>query len=457
MPAIGLPGTPGGSALAPMGTGTGSSTPEIKVVKYEIPTELTNFTNHLTEILRVNNSINSIDTVAGAMTGIDNVLAKVNVIEKVSNSVDNIDILATMKDTMVTLKDNLQVLKDTLDQIPLLTEIKNKKEVLDVIYAFRESFVNCSEDEEIFRTLYNNLDQIKGVYADISNIDIVYKHLLAIEIVARGIKILEVFTANLETYKSLLGMKDDLKVIVANMADVTKAIEIYKDLPNKIAEFKSDLENTIAQANKAIEDKANDMLGQIAHALLPLENALMKMQVDMSNFKLDVNTKLTEMANSFSEKLLALKTEKDKELETIKAEMLHIKETYIGHQIVNNVTTTNTETTNVTKDVKATTKNEVIANTTATNTTTATTNNEVTENTTATNTTTATTKNDVTSNTTNTTTATTKNDVTNNVSETKTTTATVNGDIKADIVANVTGKGETTPTPSEDEGNGAEI
>lgn len=439
MPAIGLPGTPGGSALAPMGTGTGSNTPEIKVVKYEIPTELTNFTNHLTEILRVNNSINSIDTVAGAMTSIDNVLAKVNVIEKVSNSTDNIDTLATMKDTMVTLKDNLQVLKDTLDQIPLLQEIKNKKEVLDVIYAFRESFVNCSEDEEIFRTLYNNLDQIKGVYADISNIDIVYKHLLAIEIVARGIKILEVFTTNLETYKSLLEMKDDLKVIVANMADVTKAIEVYKDLPNKIAEFKSDLENTIAQANKAIEDKANDILGQIAHALLPLENALMKMQVDMSNFKLDVNTKLTEMANSFSEKLLALKTEKDKELEAIKAEMLHIKETYIGHQIVNNVTTTNTETTNVTKDVKATTKNEV------------------TENTTATNTTTATTKNDVTSNTTNTTTATTKNDVTNNVTETKTTTATVNGDIKADIVANVTGKGGTTPTPSEDEGNGAEI
>jgi hypothetical protein len=457
MPAIGLPGTPGGSVLAPIGTGTGSSTPEIKVVKYEIPTELTNFTNHLTEILRVNNSINSIDTVAGAMTSIDNVLAKVNVIEKVSNSVDNIDTLATMKDTMVTLKDNLQVLKDTLDQIPLLQEIKNKKEVLDVIYAFRESFVNCSEDEEIFRTLYNNLDQIKGVYADISNIDIVYKHLLAIEIVARGIKILEVFTANLETYKSLLEMKDDLKVIVANMADVVKAIEVYKDLPNKIAEFKSDLENTIAQANKAIEDKANDMLGQIAHALLPLENALMKMQVDMSNFKLDVNTKLTEMANSFSEKLLALKTEKDKELEAIKAEMLHIKETYIGHQIINNVTTTNTETTNVTKDVKATTKNEVTANTTATNTTTATTKNEVTENTTATNTTTATTKNDVTSNTTNTTTATTKNDVTNNVTETKTTTATVNGDIKADIVANVTGKGGTTPTPSEDEGNGAEI
>lgn len=403
MPAIGLPGTPGGSVLAPMGTGSGSSTPEIKVVKYEIPTELTNFTNHLTEILRVNNSINSIDTVAGAMTSIDNVLAKVNVIEKVSNSVDNIDTLATMKDTMVTLKDNLQVLKDTLDQIPLLTEIKNKKEVLDVIYAFRESFVNCSEDEEIFRTLYNNLDQIKGVYADISNIDIVYKHLLAIEIVARGIKILEVFTANLETYKSLLEMKDDLKVIVANMADVTKAIEVYKDLPNKIAEFKSDLENTIAQANKAIEDKANDMLGQIAHALLPLENALMKMQVDMSNFKLDVNTKLTEMANSFSEKLLALKAEKDKELEAIKAEMLHIKETYIGHQIVNTITTTNTETTNVTKDVKAT--------------------------------------------------------ATNTITETKNTTATINGDIKADIVANVTGKGGTTstPTPGEDEGNGAEI
>ena len=243
--------------------------------------------------------------------------------------------------------------------------------------------------------MYNNLDQIKGVYADISNIDIVYKHLLAIEIVARGIKILEVFTANLETYKSLLEMKDDLKVIVANMADVTKAIEVYKDLPNKIAEFKSDLENT----------KANDMLGQIAHALLPLENALMKMQVDMSNFKLDVNTKLTEMANSFSEKLLALKAEKDKELEAIKAEMLHIKETYIGHQIVNTITTTNTETTNVTKDVKAT----------ATNTTT----------------------------------------------ETKNTTATINGDIKADIVANVTGKGGTTPaptpTPGEDEGNGAEI
>lgn len=406
MPAIGLPGTPGGSVLAPIGTGSGSSTPEIKVVKYEIPTELTNFTNHLTEILRVNNSINSIDTVAGAMTSIDNVLAKVNVIEKVSNSVDNIDTLATMKDTMVTLKDNLQVLKDTLDQIPLLQEIKNKKEVLDVIYAFRESFVNCSEDEEIFRTLYNNLDQIKGVYADISNIDIVYKHLLAIEIVARGIKILEVFTANLETYKSLLEMKDDLKVIVANMADVTKAIEVYKDLPNKIAEFKSDLENTIAQANKAIEDKANDMLGQIAHALLPLENALMKMQVDMSNFKLDVNAKLTEMANSFSEKLLALKAEKDKELEAIKAEMLHIKETYIGHQIVNTITTTNTETTNVTKDVKATTKS----------------------------------------------------DVTNNITETKNTTATINGDIKADIVANITGKGGTTPAPAPDEdGNGAEI
>ena len=302
-----------------------------------------------------------------------------------------------------------------------------------------------------------------------------YKHLLAIEIVARGIKILEVFTANLETYKSLLEMKDDLKVIVANMADVTKAIEVYKDLPNKIAEFKNDLENTIAQANKAIEDKANDMLGQIAHALLPLENALMKMQVDIAGFKLDVNTKLTEIENSFSEKLLVLKTEKDKELEAIKAEMLHIKETYIGHQIVNTITTTNTETTNVTKDVKATTKNEVTANTTATNTTTATTKNEVTENTTATNTTTATTKNevtanttatntttattknDVTSNTTNTTTATTKNDVTNNVTETKTTTATVNGDIKADIVANVTGQGGTTPTPSEDEGNGAEI
>ena len=149
------------------------------------------------------------------------------------------------------------------------------------------------------------------------------------------------------------------------------------------------------------------MLGQIAHALLPLENALMKMQVDMSNFKLDVNTKLTEMANSFSEKLLALKTEKDKELEAIKAEMLHIKETYIGHQIVNTITTTNTETTNVTKDVKATTKS----------------------------------------------------DVTNNVTETKNTTATINGDIKADIVANVTGKGGTTPapTPGEDEGNGAEI
>lgn len=402
MPAIGLPGTPGGSVMAPMGPGTGSNTPEIKVVKYEIPTELTNFTNHLTEILRVNNSINSIDTVAGAMTSIDNVLAKVNVIEKVSNSVDNIDTLATMKDTMVTLKDNLQVLKDTLDQIPLLTEIKNKKEVLDVIYAFRESFVNCSEDEEIFRTLYNNLDQIKGVYADISNIDIVYKHLLAIEIVARGIKILEVFTANLETYKSLLEMKDDLKVIVANMADVNKAIEVYKDLPNKIAEFKSDLENTIAQANKAIEDKANDMLGQIAHALLPLENALMKMQVDIAGFKLEVNIKLTEIENSFSEKLATLKAEKDKEIEAIKAEMLHIKETYIGHQIVNTITTTNTETTNVTKDVKAT--------------------------------------------------------ATNTITETKNTTATINGDIKADIVANVTGKGGTTPAPTPDEdGNGADI
>lgn len=417
MPAIGLPGTPGGAAMSPMGVGSGSTEPEVKVVKYEIPEELEQFTNHLNEIVRVNNSINSIDTVAGAMTSIDNVLAKVNVIEKVSNSVDNIDTVATMKDTMVTLKDNLQVLKDTLDQIPLLQEIKNKKEVLDVIYAFRESFVNCSEDEEIFRTLYNNLDQIKGVYADISNIDIVYKHLLAIEIVARGIKILEVFTANLETYKSLLEMKDDLKVIVANMADVAKAIEVYKDLPNKIAEFKSDLENTIAQANKAIEDKANDMLGQIVHALLPLENALMKMQVDMSNFKLDVNTKLTEMANSFSEKLATLKAEKDKELEAIKAEMLHIKETYIGHQIVNTITTTNTETTNVTKDVKATA--------------------------------------------TNTTTATIKNDVANTITETKNTTATINGDIKADIVANVTSKGGATPTPTptphEDEGNGAEI
>lgn len=422
MPAIGLPSSPGGAAMSPMGVGSGFTEPEVKVVKYEIPEELKQFTNHLNEILRVNNSINSVDTVAGAMTSIDNVLAKVNVIEKVSNSVDNIDTVATMKDTMVTLKDNLQVLKDTLEQIPLLTEIKNKKEVLDVIYAFRESFVNCSEDEEIFKTLYNNLDQIKGVYADISNIDIVYKHLLAIEIVARGIKILEVFTANLETYKSLLEMKDDLKVIVANMADVTKAIEIYKNLPTRLVQFKSELENSIAQANKAIEDKANDMLGQIAHALLPLENALMKMRVDIADFKVDINNKINELGDSFDAKLLALKTEKDKELEVIKNEMLHIKETYIGHQIVNTVTTTNTETTNVTKDVKATT------NTTATNTTT----------------------------------ATVKNDVANTITETKNTTATINGDIKADIVANITGKGGSTPAPtptpgSENEGNGAEI
>ena len=127
------------------------------------------------------------------------------------------------------------------------------------------------------------------------------------------------------------------------------------------------------------------------------------MQVYMSNFKLDVNTNLTALANSFSEKLATLKAEKDKELEAIKAEMLHIKETYVGHQIVNTITTTNTETTNVTKDVKAT--------------------------------------------------------ATNTITETKNTTATINGDIKADIVANVTGKGGTTPTPTpgEDEGNGAEI
>ena len=406
MPAIGLPSSPSGAAMSPMGVGSGSSEPEVKVVKYEIPEELKQFTNHLNEIVRVNNSINNVDTVAGAMTSINNVLTKIATIEDVSKSTDNIDTVATMKDTIVTLKDNLQVLKDTLEQIPLLTEIKNKKEVLDVIYAFRESFVNCSEDEEVFKTLYNNLDQIKGVYADISNIDIVYKHLLAIEIVARGIKILEVFTANLETYKSLLGMKDDLKVIVANMADVTKAIEVYKDLPTRLVQFKSELENSIAQANKTIEDKANDMLAQIAHALLPLENALMKMRVDIADFKVEINNKINELGDSFDAKLLSLKTEKDKEIETIKNEMLHIKETYIGHQIVNTITTTNTETTNVTKDVKAT--------------------------------------------------------ATNTITETKNTTATINGDIKADIVANVTSKGGSTPTPtptpgSEGEGNGAEI
>ena len=432
MPAIGLPSSPGGAAMSPMGVGSGSSEPEVKVVKYEIPEELKQFTNHLSEILRVNNSINNVDTVAGAMTSINNVLTKIATIEDVSKSTDNIDTVATMKDTMITLKDNLQVLKDTLEQIPLLTEIKNKKEVLDVIYAFRESFVNCSEDEEIFKTLYNNLDQVKGVYADISNIDIVYKHLLAIEIVARGIKILEVFTANLETYKSLLGMKDDLKVIVANMADVTKAIEVYKDLPTRLVQFKSELENSIAQANKTIEDKANDMLGQIAHALLPLENALMKMRVDIADFKVEINNKINELGDNFDAKLLALKTEKDKELSEIKNEMLRIKETYIGHQIVNNVTTTE--------------------NTTATNNTTATSTNV--ENTTATYDVKANVKVDATV--TNNETSTVNQNVTKNVTATENRNVTEN----RDITNNNSSSGGGSPAPSgssEGDGNGVDI
>ena len=155
------------------------------------------------------------------------------------------------------------------------------------------------------------------------------------------------------------------------MVIIKEALEKLNDLPRLTNELEAKLTTKITQALADIDSKAKEVLKQIADSFVKWELELTKIQKEISDFKLEtkqaldnISTQILPSVNKNKDDIAKLNTKLNNELLLLKQEILSIKEKYTGHQIINNITSTETttatetknvtETKNITADVKAT-------------------------------------------------------------------------------------------------------